>query len=195
MVLEIITLGDPVLRRKCQPVEHIDGSVSRLAEDMIETMYAADGIGLAAPQVGVSLQVAVVDVPRMDGEEGLFRLDGENKDPAAFMPLVMVNPVLDMGAEKESQSEGCLSIPEVRGNVLRPLAVTARYTALDGARHVLECDGLLARAIQHEVDHLNGILFVDRMSAAAKLRIRRALRDLAREPARHRYIPAPSEGS
>ncbi len=194
MILEIITLGDPVLRRKCPPVEIIDGSVAQLAAAMIETMHAADGIGLAAPQVGVSLQVAVVDVPPMEGEAGLFCLDGVDKDPAAFMPLVMVNPILEMGTEKESQSEGCLSIPEVRGNVLRPFAVIARYTALDGSRHLLECDGLLARAIQHEVDHLNGILFIDRMSAAAKLRIRRALRDLAREPARYRYTPGPAQG-
>ncbi len=179
MVLEITQLGNPVLRKKCKAVAEVTDEVRKLAEDMVETMNAADGVGIAAPQVGVEVRMAVVDVSHDPECVSFFRLNGEDAALKDYMPLVFINPELELLGDKENDMEGCLSIHEIRANVKRPTAVKASLPQLDGSVLEIETDGLLARALQHEVDHLNGVLFIDRMSAASKARLKKRLKLLA----------------
>lgn len=191
MIREIVTYGDPVLREKCPPVGEMTDAIRTLASDMIDTMRAANGVGLAAPQVGIPLQLAVVDISHDPESISYLRVDGQEVPLGSIMPLIFVNPKLEFGGTRASESEGCLSIPEIRGNVDRPVDVRATLTLLDGREIVLESDGLLARALQHETDHLNGILFTDRVSSAAKVRLRIALKRLLSERGPRRYLPRP----
>lgn len=186
MIRKIIQYGNPVLRRKCPPVGEVTAEVSALAADMLETMYDANGVGLAAPQVGLAVRLAVIDVSHDPECVSLLRVDGVDVALESIMPLVFVNPELELGGEKVADQEGCLSIRELRSMVTRPEQVKARLTLLDGTRIELECDGLLARALQHETDHLNGILFIDRLSPATKLSLKRRLRRLAAEESEER---------
>lgn len=156
---------DPVLREVARPVEDFDERLERLVADMVETMHAAPGIGLAAPQVGVSQRVAVVDLSV-----------GEDADQL----LVLVNPEVEAGDELETDTEGCLSIPELTDKVTRPERIVLRARDLRGAAYELEADGLLARAVQHEVDHLDGVLFVDYLRGLRRERAKRHLRRLQR---------------
>ena len=188
MIRPIVQYGNPVLRQKCPPVQELTDEVRALAVDMLETMYAANGVGLAAPQVGVRLRLAVIDVAHDPECVTLLRVDGAEVALDALMPLVFLNPELELGGEKVADQEGCLSIREVRCLVTRPEQVKARLTLLDGQRIELECDGLLARALQHETDHLNGILFVDRLSPATKISLKRRLRALAAEEQEERAV-------
>ncbi|MCF6311341.1 MAG: peptide deformylase [Verrucomicrobiales bacterium] len=180
MVKEIVLWGDPVLREKGKLVTEVTDKIRTLADDMLETMREAQGVGLAAQQVGEALQLAVIDVSHDEECVSYVRLNGEPCELEDIMPLVFVNPKLEMGSSKEVDSEGCLSFPELRIDVRRPLDVTAHLQLLDGEKVVIEADGLLARAIQHEVDHLFGILFIDRLSTARKMSMRRRLKDLKR---------------
>jgi peptide deformylase len=191
MIREIVTYGDPVLREKCPPVGEITDTIRTLASDMVDTMRAANGVGLAAPQVGVALQLAVVDISHDPESITYLKVDGQDTALDSIMPLIFVNPKLEFGGTRASESEGCLSIPELRGNVDRPVDVKATLTLLDGRQIVLETDGLLARALQHETDHLHGILFTDRISSAAKVRMRIALKRLLAERGPRRYLPKP----
>lgn len=179
MILEITQYGNPVLRKKCRRVEEVTDEIRRLSEDMIETMIEAQGVGLAAPQVDVDLQLAVVDVSHDPECISYLRVDGEEAALEDLMPLVFLNPVLEFGTRHESVKEGCLSIEGIQAPVKRPAEVRATLEMLDGTKVVLETDGLLARAIQHETDHLHGVLFVDRLSTAAKVTVKRRLRDLS----------------
>ena len=179
MILDIVQYGHPVLRERCQPVERVDDVVRKLAEDMVETMYDAQGVGLAAPQVGVALRLAVVDVAHDPECVSFLKVNGEDAKLEDWMPLVFINPELDLGADKEKDTEGCLSIRDIRADVSRPAALRAKLPQLDGSVIELETDGLLARAIQHETDHLNGVLFIDRVSPATKVSLRRKLKRLA----------------
>ncbi len=179
MILDIVQYGEPVLRKKCVSVSQVDSELEKLVADMIETMEDAEGIGLAAPQIGVDIRLAVVDVSPDPESVSFFKVDGEDAEMADHMPLVFINPELELSGPKESESEGCLSIQEVRAKVNRPTVVKARLPQLDGSVKVIESDGLLARAIQHEVDHLNGILFTDRLSTTGKTRLRKKLKELA----------------
>ena len=147
MILEIRLFGDPVLRERCIPVDEIDEEIRRLAEDMRETMYDADGIGLAAPQVGVPIQLFVYDV----------------RDPA-IAPGVLVNPEISERAGKVREEEGCLSIPGLSEVVERSESIVARGVDLEGEPVEIHADGVLSRCIQHERDHLDGVLFLDRVS-------------------------------
>ena len=141
-------MGDPVLRERAAPVQELTDEIRQLIEDMFDTMYAEEGVGLAAPQVGVSLRVIVVDPREPD-----------------IVPFALLNPeVVDASGDVERAEEGCLSIPGLREVVERPAAVTVEGVNRDGERVVIEADGLLARILQHEVDHVDGILFVDRVS-------------------------------
>lgn len=178
MILDIVQLGHPVLRERCRPVERVDDDIRGLVGDMIETMYAAQGVGLAAPQVGVATRLAIVDVAHDPDCVSFLRVNGGEADLADLMPLVFINPELEFGEHKESDTEGCLSIQDVRAEVKRPAAIRATLPQLDGTILEVETDGLLARAIQHETDHLNGVLFIDRISPAAKVRLKRKLRRL-----------------
>jgi peptide deformylase len=168
MVLEIIKYGNPVLRVKGLEVADVDDRIRKLADDMLETMRAANGVGLAAQQVGVPLQLTVIDVSGISDRPSEMVVNGKSVDPTAFMPLVLLNPVLELGKETEEGAEGCLSFPELNGEIVRAAHVKVKAKKLDGSRFEFEATGLLSRAVQHEVDHLNGILFIDRMNSATR---------------------------
>jgi peptide deformylase len=148
---------------------------------MLETMREANGVGLAAPQVGVDLQLAVIDVSHNPKCVSYFILNGEEAVMTEHMPVVFLNPKLELLKDKASDEEGCLSFPDLRAQVRRSAAMKVTYQTLDGATVTIETDGLLARAFQHEIDHLNGILFIDRASAAAKVGVMRRWRRLQEE--------------
>lgn len=178
MVLEITQYGDPVLRKKCRKLEEVDETLLELAQNMLETMIDANGVGLAAPQVGEDIRMAVIDVSHDPECVTFLKVNGEDVSMEEVMPLVFMNPELELDGPRESDTEGCLSIDNIRANVRRPSIVKAKLQQLDGSVMELETDGLLSRAIQHEVDHLNGILFVDRISPAAKVSVKRKLKRL-----------------
>jgi len=184
MRLSILQYGDPLLRAKGKHIEKIDNRIRELAQNMIETMHAANGVGLAALQVGESLQLTVLDVSQVEDRPSTMELNGENTDPQSAMPLVLINPEIDLGSETEMGTEGCLSFPEITGEIERAKSVTVRAQNLDGEAIEIEATGFLARAIQHEVDHLNGILFIDRMSSAAKTSLSSKLKRLQKETQR-----------
>lgn len=162
-------------------MENVTPELRQLAEDMIETMRDAHGVGLAAPQVGESVQLAVVDVSHDEDCVSYVRLNGEEVSLAEISPLVFINPEVKGSRQTETDVEGCLSFPDLRADITRPAEIQARLQTLDGEFLEIEADGLLARAIQHEVDHLYGKLFIDRMSRAKKLSLQRRLRDMQRE--------------
>ena len=184
MKLSILQYGDPILRAKGKRIDKIDEHVRELAQNMIETMHAANGVGLAAPQVGESLQLTVLDVSQVEDRPTTMKLNGAVVDPNTVMPLVLVNPQIDLGSETELGLEGCLSFPEITGDIERAKSVTTRAQNLEGETIEIETTGFLARAIQHEVDHLNGILFIDRMSSAAKTSLSSKLKRLQKETQR-----------
>jgi peptide deformylase len=184
MIIPIVLYGDPVLRKKCAPVTAVTDEIRGLARDMLETMHDARGVGLAAPQIAKAIQMAVIELPRQNPEKPnttMVKLDGVEKKPDDLGPIVFLNPKLELHREKADGEEGCLSIPGLRYDVRRSSTTTVTFLGLDGATHTIECDGLLARAFQHEIDHLNGILFTDRLSAASKLGAGRKLKRLQQE--------------
>lgn len=165
-LLPIRIYPDPVLRVRCPDVESFDGDLEKLAKDMVDTMVAAPGVGLAAPQVGIELRFAVVDITA-------------GEDPNALH--ILVNPEIFDPAGKDTDEEGCLSIPEITEKVTRPERIRVKALGLDGQPIEFEADGLLARVVCHEVDHLDGVLFVDRLSGLRKERVKRQLRRLSRQ--------------
>jgi peptide deformylase len=181
MVRKIVLYPEPVLRVKCRVISSATAEHRQLADDMLETMRDAHGIGLAAPQVAVDQQLAVIDVSHNPQCVSYLRIDGQDADLVKSMPLVFLNPKLELGKAKETGEEGCLSFPDLRTQIRRSLDVKVTYQTLEGETKTLETDGLLARALQHEIDHLNGILFIDRMSAVAKVGLKRKLARLQEE--------------
>lgn len=181
MKLPIVRYGHPVLRAKGKPVARVDDRIRQLAADMIETMHEANGVGLAAQQIGEALQLTVIDISAAEDRPSTLKLNGRDIDPTEPMPLVLINPVLQLQQEKELGVEGCLSFPEVTADIERAASVKATAETLDGEKIELEATGLLARALQHEVDHLNGILFIDRMNSAAKVSWASKLKRLEKE--------------
>lgn len=179
--MDIVKYGDPVLRARGQRIETITDELRSLAEAMIETMRAANGVGLAAQQVGHALQMAVVDVTGADDEASAMIIDGKEADLAEWSPMVLLNPELDFGPGKESAKEGCLSFPGLTGSVTRPSEVSVKAQLIDGRHVEFHAKGLFARAIQHEVDHLNGILFIDRMNSTTKAIIAGKLKKMQKE--------------
>jgi len=193
MRLSILQYGDPILRTKGKPIDKIDPRIRELAQNMVETMHAANGVGLAAQQIGEALQLTVLDVSEVEDRPSTMKLNGESIDPKIAMPLVLINPQIDLGAETEKGTEGCLSFPEITGEIVRAKSMTVRAQNLDGEPIEIETTGFLARAVQHEVDHLNGILFIDRMSTAAKISLSSKLKRLQKETrsgAKHRQTAA-----
>lgn len=180
MIREIVQYPDPVLRKSGARVETVDDEIRQLAADMLETMYEARGIGLAAQQVGLALQMAIVDVSFDEESASYVRVNGQDTALQDICPLVFINPSLELRGERESMNEGCLSFQDLRGEILRSAEVIATVTTLDGDELVIETDGLFARAIQHETDHLFGRLFIDRMSSAKKVAIRGQLKEMQR---------------
>jgi peptide deformylase len=181
MIRDIVIYGNAVLRTKGKRVETFDAELRALAADMLETMYNANGIGLAAQQVGEVLQLTVIDVSEAESRPSQMWIDGAEVDPKEYMPLVLVNPEIQFGQEIEIASEGCLSFPEITGDIPRAAKISVKARDLDGKSIEFEAAGLLSRAVQHEADHLNGILFIDRMSSAAKSSLAGRLKRLASE--------------
>lgn len=181
MTREIVKYGDPILRTKGQRIETIDDEVRALAADMIETMHAANGVGLAAQQVGEALQLTVLDVSEVEDRPSTLSMNGEEMNLAEAMPLVLLNPELVLEGDIVSGTEGCLSFPEMQAEIDRSHLVQVKAQTLEGETIEFRASGLLARALQHEVDHLNGILFIDRMSSAAKASLASRLKRLQKE--------------
>ncbi len=179
MSLPICTYGNPVLRKKAEPVAEINDDIRALAKEMFETMYKEQGVGLAAEQVGRTERMFIVDIPVASDTDDA---SGERENPEIEMPLVFINPEIT-GHSEEIQigQEGCLSFPGVFATVERWYEVDAEYTDLEGCRKTIHAKGLLARAIQHELDHLDGILLVDRMSPVKKVAIGGKLKRLVKE--------------
>jgi len=192
MPLEIVHYNSPGLRKKGEKVTAFDAELSAFASAMVEAMHENHGIGLAAQQVGRALQLFVMDL-RQSEAEFTWKLDGKPTPLDLIMPMIVVNPKVTVPKKRATHSaeEGCLSFPEIRGEVERPVAVVLHYQDEHGAPHVLECDGLLARCVQHELDHVQGVLFIDRMEAAVRATIDEEVKALAKRT-KAESAPAPS---
>lgn len=171
MRLDIRLYGDGVLREKASEVTEVTAEIKSLVENMLETMYCHEGLGLAAPQVGVPLRIAVIDVTR-----------------AATGKIVLINPVVCESSGKETMEEGCLSFPEIVVPVQRAVEITVGYTTLAGKKRTRSVTGVAAQAVQHEIDHLDGVLLVDRMGTARRALLAGRLRSLRKrgEKGEHR---------
>jgi peptide deformylase len=171
MIRPILIHPDPRLKKVCDPVPEVDDAVRALMEDMLQTMYDAPGIGLAAPQVGVTSRILVMDCAK-----------GEAEPPE---PICMANPAVVWASDELNEhEEGCLSIPDIFANVTRPAAVRVRFLDRDGAEQERDFEGLRATCVQHEIDHLNGRLFIDYLSAMRRQMITAKMKKLKRERAR-----------
>jgi peptide deformylase len=184
-LLPILTAPDPRLKKKSLPVETVDDDLRRLMDDMLETMHDAPGIGLAAPQIGVLKRVIVLDIDREDTKTG---------------PLFMANPeIVEASDEDTIYEEGCLSVPEHYSDVARPSKVTVRYLDRDGKQQDLVCEGLLSTCVQHEIDHLDGVLFIDHISSLKRNMILRKLlkarKEQERDAAEGKPEPKPKMGA
>jgi peptide deformylase len=181
MVLEVVKYGHPLLRQKGRRIERVAPEIKQLIADMFETMHAHRGIGLAAQQVGRALQLTVIDVREVTDRPSSLELDGKPVAVGDFMPLVLINPEITPVGGPETGPEGCLSFPEMYADIARPGLVDVK--AMDGTGTQIEfrCGGLLARVVQHEADHLQGILFIDRMDRKTKESLRQELAELQAE--------------
>lgn len=180
MILPVVKYGHPALRRPGQRIREITPAISQLIADMLETMRAAEGIGLAAQQVGEALQLAVIDVRPAKDRPSRLELNGQAVDPHSLMPLVLINPEIRPFGEPETGPEGCLSFPEIYGDITRPGQVEVSALNAQGQPIHFKAGGLLSRAIQHECDHLQGILFIDRMSSEVLSELRDQIEALHR---------------
>lgn len=181
MVLPVLKYGHPVLRQKGARIERVTPQIKALIEDMLETMRSARGVGLAAQQVGYALQLTVIDVTEVTDRPSVLFWNGEQVDVAAFMPMVLINPEVIPAADPVLGPEGCLSFPEMYADISRPEMVDVKALNEKGKPIAFRCGGLLARAVQHETDHLNGILFIDRMSQSTKKELKPELDRLQSE--------------
>ena len=178
MKYEVLIYGNAVLRKKAVPVRKIDDSIRQLAKDMLSTMYLSHGVGLAAEQVGRTEAVCVIDVPSdLDSREK----GGPRDNPHIRMPMALVNPKIIAETGEQSSQEGCLSFPEIFVTLSRPYEVTVAFTGLDNRERTETVRGYVARAVLHEMDHLNGVLLVDRMSTIQKLTMATKLKRLKKE--------------
>jgi peptide deformylase len=195
MILSILQYGDPILRAKGKRIEKIDNRIRELAASMVETMHAAHGVGLAAQQVGEALQLTVIDVSQVEDRPSTMKLNGKEVDPEMAMPLVLINPELELRGEPEAGVEGCSSFPEISADIERSKSVIARAQTLEGENIEIDAGGLLSRVIQHELDHLHGILFIDRMNSAAKAALSSRLKRMQKETRRGKRIRPQEERS
>ena len=184
MILRITQYGEPILRKVGEPITEFDEALAELANDMVDTMYEEEGIGLAAQQVDCALQVCVIDVRPAEGVEVAFTYNFDGKQPPLdlIMPMAIVNPkVTIIDNTEDVHEEGCLSFPGVNGKVDRPIGVRCEFQDTEGNPHVIEADGLLGRCILHEVDHLNGKLFIDLMQKRDLKKNEKKIKNLKRE--------------
>ena len=164
-ILDIITIPDKILKQPCDPVERVDDDLRALLDNMLETMYDAPGIGLAAPQIGILRRAVTIDVSRRDE-------DDESDAPIPKNPLFMINPEIVWSSDEPSlYDEGCLSIPDYYAEIERPAEVIVKYIDREGRENELKADGILATCVQHEIDHLDGILFIDYLSKLKRDRV------------------------
>ena len=166
MLLRVTQYGEPILRKIGDPITEFDADLAQLADDMVDTMYDEEGIGLAAQQIGKAIQLFVLDVRPPEGEKPPFDYSFDGKQPPLdlIMPMALANPKVSIIDSSENvYEEGCLSFPDVRGKVTRPIGVRCEFQDTEGNSHILEATGLLGRCILHESDHLNGELFIDKM--------------------------------
>ena len=178
MVLEIVKYGHPALRQKGAKIESITPELKQLIADMFETMEDKHGVGLAAQQVGHAIQLTVMDVRAVTDRPSWLEIKGQPVDVAENMPLVLINPVVTPVGEPVKGGEGCLSFPEIFGEISRPESVDVKALDAKGRPIEFRCGGLLARAVQHETDHLHGLLFIDRMDKKTKAELQPELDDL-----------------
>lgn len=173
MILPIVAYGDPVLRKIAQPIQQDSLDLKKLADDMFETMYAAAGVGLAAPQVGLNIRMFVVDGTVLNEDDP----EHEDFDPSLvdFKKVFINAQILEEDGDEWPYEEGCLSIPGIRADVYRPETVTIRYRDLDWNEHTEQYEGMAARIIQHEYDHIDGVLFTDHLTALKKQLIKKKL--------------------
>jgi peptide deformylase len=172
MKFAVVHYGDPILRQRGARIESVDEALREKIAAMFDTMYESHGIGLAAQQVGLALQLAVIDVRGVKDRPSQLWISGQPADVEAFMPLVLINPVIRPTGEPTEGPEGCLSFPEIYGEVRRPAEVEVQAINDRNEPFEFKAGGLLARAIQHEVDHLNGVLFIDRMDSKTRSEVR-----------------------
>ncbi|HEV2319094.1 MAG TPA: peptide deformylase [Verrucomicrobiae bacterium] len=181
MILEVVKYGNPILRQKGERIGKLTPEIKRLIDDMFETMRERHGVGLAAQQIGKALQVTVIDVRDAKDRPSTLELDGKPADADLIMPLVLINPEIKPYGQTARAAEGCLSFPEIFGEIPRPESVEVKALDADFKPIEFRAGGLLARAVQHEVDHLNGILFIDRMDKKTKDELREELDKLQAE--------------
>ncbi|HEX7861934.1 MAG TPA: peptide deformylase [Verrucomicrobiae bacterium] len=172
MKLPIVQYGHPVLRQKGARIEKITPEIEQLIQDMLDTMYHEKGVGLAAQQVGRALQLTVIDVREATDRPSTLELNGAPADPASIMPLVLINPEWKAVNDPVAGPEGCLSFPEIYADVSRPESIDVTAMNAKGEKIEFRAGGLLSRAVQHEYDHLHGVLFIDRMEKAALKKIK-----------------------
>ena len=182
-MLRITKYGEPILKTQGKKIEVFDEALVNLANEMLETMYEGNGVGLAAQQIDQAIMLCVIDVSPEEGEPDFdYSLDGRKPPIDLIMPMALVNPVITWSSEEiETREEGCLSFPEIHADVSRPAVITVEYQDLDGEPHQLRGNGILARCIQHEVDHLNGILYIDRMAPKALASIKPEIKKLKKQ--------------
>jgi peptide deformylase len=181
MSLPIVHYNQQILRKKGAKITAFDTALRALADKMIETMHEAQGIGLAAQQIGQAVQLCVVDLSETQRDFS-WELDGARPPLDLFMPLVLVNPEITALPSPETvYEEGCLSFPDIRGDIYRPDAISVRFQDVAGTPHQLICTGLFSRCIQHEADHLNGVLFIDRMAKEVRSPLEKEIKQLARQ--------------
>ena len=182
MPLQIVHFNDSILRQKGVPITVFDAALATLVGEMVTTMHESRGIGLAAQQIGRALQLCVVDL-RAAEIDFTWELDGAKPPLELFMPLALCNPKIAVkpGTDDYILEEGCLSFPEIRGDVIRPDEIAVTFQDERGVPHLLKCNGLLARCIQHEVDHLNGVLFIDRMQKKVRTKLSSQIDALAKQ--------------
>jgi peptide deformylase len=179
MVLPIVQYNDPILRIKGARVTAFDANLAQLANNMIETMHAAAGIGLAAQQIGLAQQLCVIDLSNTDRDFD-WEIDGATPPLDIIMPMVLANPkVAILEGDDTIYEEGCLSFPGINGDIVRPDVIRVKFQDALGTPHEMFCDGLLSRCVMHEVDHLNGVLFVDRMTKKVRKTIEVEIKALA----------------
>ena len=179
MKLPVVQYGHPVLRQKGERIEKITPEIEQLIKDMFDTMYDAKGVGLAAQQVGRALQLTVIDVREITDRPSTLELNGQPADPDAFMPLVLINPEWKAINDPVAGPEGCLSFPEIYADISRPETIDVTAMNEKGETISFRAGGLLSRAVQHEYDHLHGVLFIDRMDKPTLKKIKPELDGLS----------------